>query len=540
MPINFPTTPTLAQSYTFGNKTWSWNGTGWVLSGPAPTALLQNKHTLRDFYKTLYAFQLAPATTRFAIACYGDSVSPHIASAFIRSLAQSYPVAAMCFPAFGEFLPGANPVLSGSFVDSGALLSNQAVYDGTGGFADFTYLPSGRHVTLNNAAVLLADAGQSTGYSQARVFLARGPGMGSALVELLDEFSAVLQTQNVALTGATLDAVKVAFTGLLTNGKYKVRVTATGKVVHLLTVLLRDAGIVPLNFGRGNSTLAQNNYASQTILQFITADLGLSLVFCQAKEENAVVSVPAAMAVLGGLAASVIVTGSLPDNGNEANQLASNAIFRTSALASGFAYADGYNVFGSYAELVRLGWQGDGVHPIDPANQYVAGLLIGELGTALFLGGQERRSVNHLHNDTLAYSYVLSYRFAVPYGNDEQLSVDVIEPYGGGQPDAARIKNVRQLVFGAPGTKGALNPWGIDGVQVVNAAGADGVIRVGTVESTGPGYFDGALRGATLELTGATLPLSATAGTSGAVPAQVSKYLTVVINATTYKIPLYL
>ena len=85
MAINFPTAPTLAQSYTFGNKTWSWNGTGWVLASPVPTVLLHNKHTLRDFYKALYAYQIAPATTRFGIACYGDSVSPHIASAFIRS-----------------------------------------------------------------------------------------------------------------------------------------------------------------------------------------------------------------------------------------------------------------------------------------------------------------------------------------------------------------------------------------------------------------------------------------------------------------------
>lgn len=37
MPIDFPSSPTLNQTYTFGNKTWKWNNTGWevVSSGLA-------------------------------------------------------------------------------------------------------------------------------------------------------------------------------------------------------------------------------------------------------------------------------------------------------------------------------------------------------------------------------------------------------------------------------------------------------------------------------------------------------------------------
>lgn len=29
MPIDFPTNPTLNQTYTFGSRTWSWNGSAW-------------------------------------------------------------------------------------------------------------------------------------------------------------------------------------------------------------------------------------------------------------------------------------------------------------------------------------------------------------------------------------------------------------------------------------------------------------------------------------------------------------------------------
>lgn len=31
MPINFPTSPTLNQTYTYETKTWKWNGKGWAL-----------------------------------------------------------------------------------------------------------------------------------------------------------------------------------------------------------------------------------------------------------------------------------------------------------------------------------------------------------------------------------------------------------------------------------------------------------------------------------------------------------------------------
>ena len=40
MPLDFPTSPVLNELYTFGGKTWKWDGAGWVsynvgLIGPA-------------------------------------------------------------------------------------------------------------------------------------------------------------------------------------------------------------------------------------------------------------------------------------------------------------------------------------------------------------------------------------------------------------------------------------------------------------------------------------------------------------------------
>lgn len=33
MPINFPSSPAINQTYTFNGKNWYWNGTGWAASG---------------------------------------------------------------------------------------------------------------------------------------------------------------------------------------------------------------------------------------------------------------------------------------------------------------------------------------------------------------------------------------------------------------------------------------------------------------------------------------------------------------------------
>jgi hypothetical protein len=38
MPINFPDTPTLNQSFTAGNRTWKWDGSTWQAVGIGLTA----------------------------------------------------------------------------------------------------------------------------------------------------------------------------------------------------------------------------------------------------------------------------------------------------------------------------------------------------------------------------------------------------------------------------------------------------------------------------------------------------------------------
>ena len=37
MAFNFPASPVINDLYTFQNKTWKWNGTGWILNTILPT-----------------------------------------------------------------------------------------------------------------------------------------------------------------------------------------------------------------------------------------------------------------------------------------------------------------------------------------------------------------------------------------------------------------------------------------------------------------------------------------------------------------------
>ena len=39
MPLDFPTNPTLNDTYSFGNRTWTWNGSAWQLNTTSAGAI---------------------------------------------------------------------------------------------------------------------------------------------------------------------------------------------------------------------------------------------------------------------------------------------------------------------------------------------------------------------------------------------------------------------------------------------------------------------------------------------------------------------
>lgn len=497
--------------------------------------LLENRTVLRDFYKSLFDYSVAPATTRFAIACYGDSVASHVWGGLVVQMYGNYQNGGVMGPGAGNGLAGTIVTTTGSVVDGNALPVDQSVYDGTGGKADFTYLPSADHVTLSSGATITVDLGQQTGFSEGRVYLATGPGMGSAFVELLNEANTVLQSMTINLSAGSVGATKAQFSALPKNQKYKLRTTATGKVVHLRSVFLRDHGLVPFNLQRGGSTLAQNNYSNTAILSYLLTDLKVSLIVCQCKEENAAVNVPATMTRFNSISASKLIVGSLPDSGPEAGQLANNVIFRNNALANGCAYFDGYYAFGSYAELVRLGWQGDGTHPDAGANNFVAAQILSELGPQFFTGSKEGREVDL----TVSEFPVTAGRYRVPAGDGSGTPIELIVPYGGAAPSLGMLKNVGRVAFGpeSPGTS-CVAGYGSDQIGVFDFAGNFIGFRsryIVTSDATVQNTFAGGLNVDACVLSPPAYTVAALPGTPGA-PAVASRPGSVVFASNGRKI----
>lgn len=77
MPLNYPSSPSLNDVYTFGSKTWTWDGTAWVLQVvPLTTA---NVTELSNLYFTNARVSVALTMQTLLNASFsGNVVVSHI------------------------------------------------------------------------------------------------------------------------------------------------------------------------------------------------------------------------------------------------------------------------------------------------------------------------------------------------------------------------------------------------------------------------------------------------------------------------------
>lgn len=93
-------------------------------------------------------------------------------------------------------------------------------------------------------------------------------------------------------------------------------------------------------------------------------------------------------------AATIIGIGSTPVNGSDPDQVIQNSQLKAACAAYGVTYWDGYTPLVNYPTMVAYGWQGDGTHPDDKANAYLAGLLLSDMKLLLHPGVFAPRDVN--------------------------------------------------------------------------------------------------------------------------------------------------
>jgi hypothetical protein len=86
MPINFPNSPSANQTYTFGGRTWRWNGVGWqvfnaTLLPEIGTNTVAQTFTLAAGATTLLSYELSPVVQIYNVSVTATNSS---ATAWIR------------------------------------------------------------------------------------------------------------------------------------------------------------------------------------------------------------------------------------------------------------------------------------------------------------------------------------------------------------------------------------------------------------------------------------------------------------------------
>lgn len=354
-----------------------------------------------------------------------------------------------------------------------------------GGDSDYTYLPNSKHIELANGATLTLDASSQTGNTKWRTILATGPGMGSAQVDLLNySTSAVISTTTVSLSAvSSLSAVTVSFP-TSTSATYKLRITATGKVVHLMSLATPDNGIIPVSFAQGGSTFTQNNFSSDNIFKFICNELNVKLLITEAKEEGLPGSlIPYATRMNSLTNVTKFIVGSSQDLVPNNTVTYANTLFRAMALANQWPYFDMNKAMGSnYSNSSRLGWVPDNVHPNDVQNSWHANLVLAKLNLPRIYGSTERRNIFS--------TQITGSIFSVP-DVDATQKIDLINTYGAAQPGVAVAKNFRGVYVKSAGQDIGISGYDGSNIAITNRSGdALAGLRVSGLRATAVAYSE--------------------------------------------------
>lgn len=100
----------------------------------------------------------------------------------------------------------------------------------------------------------------------------------------------------------------------------------------------------------------------------------------------------------------VINIGSTPVFSGDADQVIQNEQLDVTSTTFGHKYYDTYKIFGNYAKLVSLGWNGDGIHLTADAHQYRGKLMVKDLA----LYQESEISPENVSNDRINTNYINS------------------------------------------------------------------------------------------------------------------------------------
>lgn len=288
---------------------------------------------------------------------------------------------------------------------------------------DYGVWPSGFTFSLGTGATQTwGRGGVGAVCNSIKLYYVIAPSAGTFKVQV-DGVDAVGFT-NVSADGAAGLGVITLTPALGQHTLTIVNLTGTVKVLFPVFENTSVSGLVVLNVSQGGAPLdtATNTPAALSRFGAFLADQQVDVISFEAKEASSYYAT-----ALGKLltairaavpAADFLGIGSTPVVANDADQVTQNSQLRAACAAFGGVYWDGYTPVVNYATMVAYGWQGDGTHPDDKAQMFLAGKLMDDLGIADFVGLPEPRSIA---------STIARVRDRIRLGNEDVPVLDIIQ-----------------------------------------------------------------------------------------------------------------
>lgn len=333
------------------------------------------------------------ATTQIKAVIFGDSVGKMKPIRYFNLLEKSMNAVLSRDTPLGDFQPcctwgggDCTPVINaGTFPQTANAWSYWITgnYWTTSAGTDTSWTFNGVNPTFDNMEVrYIAEAGAGTfklqvnGVDQ-QTFNADNGGAPAIVRYTFTQASAQLLTKLIGLTG-NVKIISVHFINTVNGGVNTYDCSMPG-------TFLSDKMITGGAQGQG-------------IFQAFLADLVPDLISSEMKHWDA--NFTTAFTDLANILdaacplADKIFIGSTPVAVSDNLGLLQAAVIRGVCISRGYIWWDGYAPVQSYANLVAMGWQGDGTHPAYQCQAYLASLLWSDLGFDRFMYGVLPRAVN--------------------------------------------------------------------------------------------------------------------------------------------------
>lgn len=260
----------------------------------------------------------------------------------------------------------------------------------TGATADFDAWFSGvtsRFATNGNATYGIG--GVSAFWDTAKVYYVKGPsspdgGTFKIQVDGVDEAGFT----NVSASNAsiTLGIATITRGSVAQHSLGIINLTGAHRIIGVAFFSSTQGGLIHCGIDQGGIRMddAVSTAGGRGNLQAFLADFAPDVVTLECKEASsyfaAALSTMLPIITAGAPTATFVGIGSTPVSSGDADQVIQNAQLRAACFANGGIYWDGYAPVVNYATLNALGWAGDGTHPTDQCNEFLAGLMLRDLG----------------------------------------------------------------------------------------------------------------------------------------------------------------